>query len=63
MAFEVYASSSEGELVLISDPSSVLSDSISYDSPNGIIVDTSFNELAGEHTISIKAYLIDYPVI
>ena len=63
MVFEVYANSSEGELVLISESSSVLANAISYDSLNGIIVDTSFTELAGDHTIAMKAYLIDYPAI
>ena len=63
MAFKVYSIDDNTELVEISDYSSVLYGAVSYDSLNGIIVDTSHPDLAGDHTLGIKAYLLDYPDI
>ena len=60
MAFKVYSIDDNTELVEISDYSSVLYGAVSYDSLNGIIVDTSYPELAGDHTLAIEANFLDY---
>ena len=63
MAFNVYSSGIDTQLVNVSDSSSFLHNVVSYDSPHGIVVDTSYAEFAGDHTIAINAYLVDYPAI
>ena len=63
LEFKVYLSNTDAELVEISNPSSILFEAVAYDSPGGILVDTSFAELAGDHSIQIKALFSDYPYI
>ena len=63
MAFSIYSTGTDSQLVDVSNSTSFLHNVISYESPDGILVDTSYTEFAGDHTIAINAYMVDYPAI